>query len=69
MSRKILDDDDFYYNDSGLVVFTAEYLLNRGYCCGNGCKNCPYDYKNVPEPKRTQLLKKREQESNNDKKS
>lgn len=69
MSRKILDDDDFYYNDSGLVVFTAEYLLNRGYCCGNGCKNCPYDYKNVPEPKRTQLLKKREQESNNDKES
>ncbi len=69
MSRKILDDDDFYYNDSGLVVFTAEYLLNRGYCCGNGCKNCPFDYKNVPEPKRTQLLKKREQEDNNDKKS
>jgi hypothetical protein len=57
-----LDDDDFYYNDSGLVVFTADYLLSRGYCCGNGCKNCPYDYKNVPEPKRTQLLKKREEE-------
>ena len=60
-----MDDDEFYFNDSGLVVFTAEYLLNRGYCCGNGCKNCPFDYKNVPEPKRTLLLKKREDEKDN----
>lgn len=21
---------------------SAEFLLKRGYCCGNGCKNCPY---------------------------
>jgi hypothetical protein len=20
----------------------SEFLLNRGYCCGNKCKNCPY---------------------------
>ena len=38
---------------------TAEYLLERGYCCGNGCVNCPYDYKAVHEPRRSQLLKKR----------
>lgn len=64
---KPLDEgDDFYFNPDGLVVFTAEYLLNRGYCCGNGCKNCPYDYKNVPEPKRALLLKKREDEKNNE---
>ncbi len=63
MNRKKLDeDDDFYYNSDGLVVFTSEYLLNRGYCCGNGCKSCPYDYKNVPEPKRTMLLNKRNEE-------
>jgi hypothetical protein len=67
VSRKILDDDEFYFNSEGLVVFTAEYLLNRGYCCGNGCKNCPYDYKNVPEPKRTLLLKKREEENKDEK--
>ena len=66
MSRKLPDDgDEFYYNADGLVVFTSDYLLNRGYCCGNGCKNCPFDYKNVPEPKRTMLLKKREDEANN----
>jgi hypothetical protein len=62
-----MDDDEFYFNSDGLVVFTAEYLLGRGYCCGNGCKNCPYDYKNVPEPKRTLLLKKREEENKDEK--
>ncbi|MFN2457150.1 MAG: tRNA (guanosine(46)-N7)-methyltransferase TrmB [Chitinophagaceae bacterium] len=55
-----LTDDDFYYvNDSGFTVLTAEYLLQRGYCCGNGCLNCPYDYKAVSEPKRSELLLKR----------
>ncbi|HEX6914143.1 MAG TPA: DUF5522 domain-containing protein [Chitinophagaceae bacterium] len=65
MNRKPNDDDeDLSYNAGGLVVFSAEYLLSRGYCCGNGCRNCPYDYKNVPEPRRTYLLKKREDEKN-----
>jgi hypothetical protein len=55
------DDMGYYFNNDGYVVFTAEYLLKRGYCCGNGCKNCPYDYKNVPEPKRSRLLDERKQ--------
>jgi hypothetical protein len=21
---------------------SREFLLKRGYCCNNGCKNCPY---------------------------
>lgn len=21
---------------------SKEFLLKRGYCCHNGCKNCPY---------------------------
>lgn len=20
----------------------ASFLLERGFCCGNGCRNCPY---------------------------
>ncbi|MFN3652685.1 MAG: helical backbone metal receptor [Armatimonadota bacterium] len=24
-------------------ALSREYLLHRGYCCGNGCRNCPYD--------------------------
>jgi hypothetical protein len=56
---------DYYMNDDGFVVFTAKYLLERGYCCGNGCKNCPYDYKAVPEPKRSKLLEQRRKDEAN----
>lgn len=31
-----------YYMEDGLFVLTADYLLRRGYCCGNGCRHCPY---------------------------
>ncbi len=33
---------DFELNDDGLMVATREFLLRRGYCCGSGCRNCPY---------------------------
>lgn len=32
-----------YYLENGLWVFTAQYHLRRGYCCGSGCRHCPYD--------------------------
>jgi Family of unknown function (DUF5522) len=32
-------DDDIFDDDGAL---TASFLLARGYCCGNGCRNCPY---------------------------
>ncbi len=34
---------DFYY-ENGLMVFTAEYLRKRGYCCRSGCRHCPYGF-------------------------
>ncbi len=27
---------------SGFFVMTAATLLNRGFCCGCGCRHCPY---------------------------
>jgi hypothetical protein len=54
----------YYLNEKGLLTFTAKYLLARGYCCGNGCKHCPYDYKAVPEPKRSFLLEDRKRNEN-----
>ncbi|MGK2860736.1 MAG: DUF5522 domain-containing protein [Chitinophagaceae bacterium] len=48
---------DYYINDNGLLVFTEKYLLERGYCCGNGCKHCPFNYNNVPEPQKSELIK------------
>jgi len=36
-----------YYIEDSRVVFTEEYHLNRGHCCGsiNGCRHCPYEPK------------------------
>ncbi|GAC1611578.1 MAG: hypothetical protein NVS3B26_25850 [Mycobacteriales bacterium] len=27
---------------TGLLVLTAAWLADRGTCCGNGCRHCPY---------------------------
>jgi hypothetical protein len=56
------NNPDYYTDENGLLVFTAHFLSKRGFCCGNGCRHCPYDYINVPMPKRAALLKKREDE-------
>ena len=53
----------YYINEDGYVVLTEQYHLECGYCCGNGCLHCPYDFDNVPEPKRTELKEKREREN------
>lgn len=39
-----LEPDDYYRTEEGYIVFTAKYLLKRGYCCKSGCKHCPYGY-------------------------
>jgi len=52
-------EPDYYLNEDGYLVFTASFLLKRGYCCGNGCRHCPYEYEAVPEPKRSELLQQR----------
>lgn len=39
--EKLIEGVD-YYLENGLMVLTARFLLKRGYCCGNGCRHCPY---------------------------
>ena len=53
--KKLLEGEDFYYNEQGYVVFTEKYHLQRGYCCGNGCTHCPFNYINVKEIKYQEL--------------
>ena len=38
--------EDFYFDPGGMVVFTEAYHRRRGYCCGSGCRHCPF-----PAPK------------------
>lgn len=59
MKQVLIEGEDYYVNEKGLLTFTSKYLAQRGYCCGNGCKHCPYNYEGVPEPNRSYLLKKR----------
>ncbi|HXD79775.1 MAG TPA: DUF5522 domain-containing protein [Puia sp.] len=54
--KQLIEHVDFYYNEAGLMVMTEKYLLERGYCCGNGCLHCPFGYEGVPEPGRSRLL-------------
>jgi hypothetical protein len=48
-NQDLIENVDFYYeiiNGFKYKVFTEHYHLKRGFCCGNGCKNCPYKKKN-----------------------
>ncbi|MEP6673577.1 MAG: DUF5522 domain-containing protein [Ferruginibacter sp.] len=64
MKKNLIEGEDFYYNKDGWIVLTEAYHLEKGFCCGNGCRHCPYEYINVPEPKRTELLSARHEKEN-----
>ena len=36
---------DYYTTPEGYLVFTAQYHQRRGYCCGSGCRHCPWNFK------------------------
>lgn len=40
-SDDLKEGSDFYI-ENGYRVMTEQYLMNRGYCCSNGCRHCPY---------------------------
>jgi len=47
-TQPLVEGLDFYFEE-GLMVLTENYLIRRGYCCGNKCRHCPYEYENVPD--------------------
>lgn len=42
MSQERIEQEDYYLDEIGRMVFTEQYHLKRGYCCKNGCKHCPW---------------------------
>jgi 2-iminoacetate synthase ThiH len=40
--KKPFVEGTHYYLESGRVIFTAAFHLQRGSCCGNGCRHCPF---------------------------
>lgn len=45
--RNSLIENKHYYLENGRVVFTALFHLERGSCCGNKCRHCPYDPEHI----------------------
>lgn len=54
--NNLVKGEDYYSTEEGYVVFTESYHLKKGYCCGNGCRHCPYEYETVPEPQGSEIL-------------
>lgn len=40
----LIEGEDYYLDSKGYMVFTEKYHLERGYCCQNGCRHCPWKY-------------------------
>jgi len=61
--QELIENIHYYFNNDGYFVFTKQYLLEKGTCCGMKCFHCPYNYKNVPKQpgnELTDLLVKKE---------
>ncbi len=41
-SKKEFIENVHYYLENGMIIFTAQYLKEKGKCCGNKCRHCPY---------------------------
>ena len=59
--KDLIEGVHYYINEDGLVVLTKQYHLEKGYCCGNGCTHCPYQYENVPAPQKSLLLQQKKE--------
>jgi len=44
MDEELVAGRDYYLTDQGRLVYTEYFLRGRGYCCGLGCRHCPYEF-------------------------
>ncbi len=43
------EEGDWEVTAEGLHIATRGFLIRRGYCCANRCRNCPYiNWRNDP---------------------
>lgn len=40
---------------TGYTVMTQLYMIERGWCCGNGCRHCPYGHVHVDDERRGKI--------------
>lgn len=63
--KPLIPGEDYYYTPQRLMVFTRKYHLERGYCCGIGCRECPFEHECVPEPRKSALDQEKNPASGN----
>lgn len=51
--KKVKLRKEHYYMENGLLVFTEIYHLEKGYCCENNCRHCPYTDKSKTKSKKS----------------
>jgi hypothetical protein len=61
MEKKEFIKDIDYYLEDGFVIFTEKYHKERGHCCGNNCRHCPYEPKGIKGNKQVTEGNKREE--------
>ena len=54
--KQMIEGVQSYIDVDVKYVFTELYHKERGYCCGNACRHCPFQYEAVPKPIKTRLL-------------
>jgi hypothetical protein len=43
------DSQDWMIDANGFYIATRSFLVRRGFCCANQCRNCPYiNWRNSP---------------------
>ena len=40
-------DPIYFYEENGKKIMTEAFHISRGFCCGNGCRHCPFEPKSV----------------------
>lgn len=38
------EEEEYYLDPLGNMVMTEKFHRARGYCCGNGCRHCPWTH-------------------------
>jgi hypothetical protein len=44
VDESLVEGRDYYRDALGRLVYTEFFLRTRGYCCGLGCRHCPWGF-------------------------
>ena len=50
--KKIELKPEHFYMEGPYMVFTEKYHLDKGYCCANKCRHCPYVKRAISDKKK-----------------